>query len=313
MLRWAILGTGAAAARRYAPAMRAAGHDLAVVASRSLTRAQAFAANHGVRRARSGYEEALAADDVDAVLVALPNASHERWAVAAMQAGKHVLCPAPAAPDAEATGRMAAASATTGRLLVEGVAARHHPRFAAVRDLLWAGGIGEVRLLTACASRPVPDGRNHRTRVDEGGGALLDLGVHAVAITRTLAGTEPVAVQGLQTRWSTGVDGTTGAVLVFPTGAVATLQASFDARPYGALQIVGTDGILSLDDPFDAGPADEVSLLRDGDVVGTWRADPFERLVSGFAETAAGAGDVDGIDDAVATAAVLDRIRDAAQ
>ncbi len=309
MLRWALLGTGRAAAACYAPALRAAGHDLAVVASRSLTRAQAFAANHGVRRARGRYEDALEASDVDAVLVALPNALHEQWAGAALEAGKHVLCPAPAAPSGEAVGRMGAVAARTGRLLAEGIAARHHPRFVAVLDLVWAGGIGEVRLISASASRRVRDPQDFRCRLDQGGGALLDVGSHEVAVARWLAGTEPTAVQAVQTRWSTGVDGTTGAVLAFPTGAVAALQASFDARPHGSLEIVGSDGCLTLDDAFFAGPDVEVTLRRDGEVVGAWRADPFERLVSAFATAAGGGAALPDVDDSVATAEVLDRIR----
>src|SRR5688572_21136140 len=101
MLRWGLIGAGTQAARAVAPAMRAAGHDLAVVASRSLTRAQGFAANHGVRRARGDYGDVLDARDVDAVYVGLPNALHEEWAVAALEAGKHVLVARPLAVDAE--------------------------------------------------------------------------------------------------------------------------------------------------------------------------------------------------------------------
>ena len=311
MLRWAILGTGAVAALA-APAMRACGHDLAAVASGSLTRAQGFAANHGVRRARGAYADVLGASDVDAVLVALPNDAHEEWAVAALNAGKHVLVPAPLAPDASAGGRMAAASASAGRVLAHGVPARFHPRVIAALDLVWAGGIGEVRLLTAIAAARVRDPRSYRTRRDRGGGALLDAGVHAVSAIRWIAGTEPVAVSAVQTRWSTGVDGTTGAVVAFPTGVVATLQASFDALVHESLEIVGTDGSLRLPHAFTAGATDDAQLLRGGTVVGTWRVDPFERMVKAFADAVEGGGTLPSVDDAVATIEVLDRIRAAA-
>jgi D-xylose 1-dehydrogenase (NADP+, D-xylono-1,5-lactone-forming) len=312
MLRWAILGTGAAA-ETIAPALRAVGHDLAAVASRSRTRAQGFAANHGVRRARGNYADVLDASDVDAVLVALPNDLHEEWSVAALKAGKHVLCPAPLAADGESAGRMAAASASAGRVLVHGMACRYHPRLVAALDLVWAGGIGEVRLVTVSASKRLRDPRSYRTRVGHGGGALLDLGVHGVAVTRWLASSEPVSVSAAQTRWSTGVDGATGAVLAFSNGVIATVQVSFDAASHESLQIAGTDGTLLLPDAFTAGNGDGVALLRDGAVVGSWRADPYERLVTAFAASVAGDPTaVDHIDDAVATIEALDRIRVAA-
>jgi D-xylose 1-dehydrogenase (NADP+, D-xylono-1,5-lactone-forming) len=311
MLRWAILGTGALAAQA-AAGMRAAGHDLAVVASGSRTRAQTFAANHGVRRARGAYAEALDGPDVDAVLVALPNDLHEEWGIAALKAGKHVLVPAPLAPSAAPAGRGAAAPARAGRVLVHGVPCRFHPRLVAALDLVWAGGIGEVRLVTAVVSTRVRDPRSYRTRLDKGGGALLDAGVHAVAAARWLAGTEPVAVGAVQTRWSTGVDGTTGAALAFPTGVVASVQASFDALAHETLEVVGSDGVLRLSRAFTAGPDDEVALERGGVVVGTWRADPYQRMAAALADAVGGDGSVLPVDDAIATVEVLDRIRAAA-
>jgi predicted dehydrogenase len=312
MLRWGILGTGAVAGRVYVPALHACGHDLAVVGSRALLRAQSFAAGHGVRRARGSYDEVLAADDVDAVLLALPQDLHEPWAIAALEAGKHVLCPRPLALDGPAAGRMAAASAQHGKVLVEGLPALAHPRFEALLEAVRAGAAGEVRLVHATTSARVTDPRSFRAQAAHGGGALLDLGVEAVTAARRLAGGEPTAVRGLQRRWSTGIDGTTAALLSFPSAAVAALTMTFDAVAHDRLEVVGSEAVFVAPGAFSAGRGDQTVLLRDGEVYGTWRADPAEAVVEAFTAAAAGGSRTGGIDDAVATAEVLDRVRVAA-
>lgn len=313
MLRWGVLGTGAVAGRLYVPALHACGHDLAVVGSRALLRAQAFAAGHGVRRARGSYDEVLAADDVDAVLLALPNDLHEPWGVAALEAGKHVLCPRPLALDGPAAGRMAAASARGGGVLLQGLPSLAHPRFVALTEAVRGGSVGEVRLVQAVSASRLADPRSFRAQPSHGGGALLDLGIDPVTAARRLAGAEPSGVRGLQRRWSTGIDGTTAAILSFATATVATVTVTFDARAHDALEVVGSEAVLHAPEAFrTAGRGDEVVLLRDGEVAGAWRADPAEAVVEEFTAAATGSVRPGDLDDAVATAEVVDRIRVAA-
>lgn len=312
MMRWGILGPGGIANGALAPAMRAAGHDLAVVGSRSLTRAQAFAANHGVRRARGSYAEVLEARDVDAVYIALPNDGHEPWAVAALEAGKHVLCEKPLAPDAAAAGRMAAASAASGYLLMEAVMARFHPRTRALLDIVGDGGIGRLRTIWASFAFPMTDPANFRAAAAIGGGALLDVGVYGVSMSRWLAAEEPDTVRTLRRVWPTGVDATTIALLGFPSGATASVHASFETAQHQTLEVVGTEGTLRVPHPFTAGPDHDAEILRDAQVVGSWRANPYQEMVEAFAAAAAGGRPSPlPVTDAVATATVLDAIRDA--
>ena len=321
MLRWGILGVGGLASGRLAPALRATGHDLAVAGSRSLVRAQAFAANHGVRRARGSYDEVLAAPDVDAVLISLPTGEHVTWAIAALDAGKHVLCARPLAPDAEGATAMAAAAARSGRVLLEAVAPRYHPRTQALLELLRSGAVGAVRLVTITIAEPLTAAESYRTTPDTAGGALLDLGVDAIAMSRWLVGEEPEVVRAVQRRWATGVDGTTTAVLAFPGGATAALTASYDAVAHDTIEVVGTDATLRVPRAFSAGAETDAVVLRgpagaDGPVsaageelVGTWRADPWEHLIDAFEAAAGGRPPLADVDDAVATAHVLDWIR----
>ena len=293
--------------------MRAAGHDLAVVASQSLSRAQAFAARHGVRRARGSYDDVFAARDVDAVYVALHPAGHEEWAIAALDAGKHVLCERPLALDSSAAARIAAAAVANGCLVMESQPARFHPRTQALLELVDGGDIGQVRLVSITLSERMRDLDNFRAQPSLGGGALLDLGTPALAMARWLVHEEPDGVQALSRNWRTGADGATVALLSFPSGAVASVAVSFESAAHEVLEVGGTYGAVSTQLPFTAGAGDDVTLVRDGREIGTWRADPFPRMLTAFAEAAVtGRESPLPIEDALATASLVDAVRTAA-
>lgn len=317
MLRWAIIGNEDAGA--VAAALRTIGHDLAVAVGDSLTRAQAFASSQGVRRARASVDEALEARDVDAVYVGVATSRREDVVVAALESGKHVLCARPLAPDADGAARMAAAAAgSRDVLLVEAAVPRYHPRMAALLELLRTGGVGAVRLIAATAATPLADATSFRANPGEGGGALLGPGVDAVGAVRWIAGEEPDVVRAVVRRWATGVDATTSAVLGFPSGAAATVHASFDGIAAEEIVVIGTEGSLRVPRAFTA--RDEaVPLLRRkaggtaDEVLGTWTADPFEAMVVAFERATMGEPPPLDIEDAVATAHVIDWIRAGAE
>ncbi len=309
MLRWGILGSGGVAEESVAPAMRTVGHDLAVVSATTLTAAQQFAATQGVRRARREHEEVLGARDVDAVFVALPTSERERWVIQALDAGKHVLCLKPLSTDADGAARMAAAAAGNGDLvLMEALPLRFHPRTAALLELVRSGGIGAVRLISATSAYPMTDADSYHADPARGGGALLDVGADLVSLIRWVIGEEPDVVRAVTRRWASGADATTSAVMGFPSGCTATLHASFDSARHSTLEIVGTDGTLRMPRPFTAGPGDQAALLRSDEVIGTWRADPWERLLDAFEQATQGVRPPIDVEDAVATAHVIDWI-----
>ena len=310
MLRWGLLGASRIADARVAPAMRSAGHDLAVVGARSLSRAQQFAARHGVRRARGSYQDVLDSADVDAVYIALPNDLHEPWALAALDAGKHVLCEKPMAMDAQAASRMAAAAGANGRLLMEALMTRFHPRTTALLELAHGGDIGQIRHVSAVFAFSMDRPDDYRARPEHGGGALLDLGVYGAALSRWLVTEEPNDWSGAQNRTASGVDGATAALLTFPSGTTATVYASHLGARVQRLTVFGSRGILETPDAFTAGADTDAVLLRDGREVGAWRADPYELMVRAFGDAVStGAGTAPlSAEDAIATAAVLDRV-----
>lgn len=310
MLRWGILGASNVAATAAAPALREAGHDLAIVGSRSRSRAQQFAAGQGVRRARGSYEDVVAADDVDCVYVGLPNALHEQWAVAALEAGKHVLCEKPMATSAAAARRMGAAAASSGRMLMEARWLRVHPRTEALLTMVREGELGTVRAVTASSGSLCRHASDFRLDAALGGGALLDRGGDQLAVSRWLLGGSPDAVSGISRRSATGVDLATTAGLGFAGAATAALHAALDVAGLDELVVTGSRGTVRLPDAFGLTGDRPLSLERDDGTALRFAGDGHRRLVEAF--TAAvdnGREAVLSIDDAVATAEALDRVR----
>ena len=288
MLRWGILTDGSAAS--IAPAMRSSGADLAIIASSSLSRAQAFASEQGVRRARGEFTDVLEANDVDAVFVALDPSQRERWIVQALQAGKHVLSAAPMATDADTAGRLAAAAAGAGRVLMEATAVRFHPRTDALLDLVRGGEIGDVRLCTLTTATDDPDAD------------LISLAQPAVSVLRWLLADEPDRVAARCARHGLV------AALTFPSGTLATLSAVL-AAGFEALDVVGTRASVRVPRPLTATRAHDAAIEVNGEAVGSWRADPAVRMLNAFGDAVAGGFAILPADDAVSTAAVLDAIR----
>lgn len=310
MLRWGILGTSRMAGEAVAPALRRLGHDLAVVASPSRSEAQAFAANQGARRARGAYEEVLAAEDVECVYLGLPAAQHEQWAVAAMEAGKHVLCEQPLSIDAAGGGRMAAVAGSCARVLMEALAWRFDPRTQGLLELTRTGELGDVVAVRAAFGVRLADPADLRARPDVGGGALLHLGSFAVGAARWLTGDEPYDVRAVATHRSAGFDNTTAALLVFPGGAVADLLMSIDTATIDSVDVLGSRSTASLRDTMSHADSSWPQLILDGSEVRTENGDATERMVEAFVRAVTqGRPPPLTVDDAIATADVVDRLR----
>jgi predicted dehydrogenase len=272
-VRWGFLGAGFVASRGMAPAVHAAsGATLQVVGARDPLRA----ATLEPARAVGSYEEVLAADDVDAVYISLPNDAHLSWVQASLAAGKHVLCEKPLGRTADEVVRMQASAQAAGLLLVEGAWNRWHPRFRRVTELL--SDAPGPRTVRAWFTFPGVPADNYRLRPERGGGALLDVGCYAVGAALVSLGAggagvplgagEPGVVASVgvsEVRRSigpTGVDLTTEARLVHPNGT-AQITASFE-RPEAQGWVVTAPGL-------------EVELL--GQAFTSWRAESSLRVV----------------------------------
>ncbi len=200
--------------------------DVVSVAARDPRRARAFADKHGIGRVMPTYAALVEDPEVDAVYNPLPNGLHGRWTLAALAAGKHVLCEKPFTANADEARTVAAAGAAAGVVVMEAFHYRHHPLAARMREVLDQGLIGEVRHIDAWMCFPLPFRSDIRYRLDLAGGATMDAGCYALNMIRFMAAAEPEVVSARAKLASPGVDRAMVADLSFADGRTARMHTS---------------------------------------------------------------------------------------
>jgi xylose dehydrogenase (NAD/NADP) len=316
-LRWGILGT-ARINRRVIPAMRLARRsELVAVASRNRGRADAYAREWSVPRAIAGYHALLEDPGIDAVYIPLPNTDHVEWTLAAIAAGKHVLCEKPIALDPADVDRIAVAAHGAKVVVEEGFMYRHEPLTARVMSLVNDGAIGTIRAVVSGFTFALEPSHNIRLDPALGGGALWDVGGYPVTYTQLITGHEPKLVFGTAHWHRSGVDEEFMGMLRFSEGATANIYAGFRAAYRTWLEILGSDGGLTVPNPFRPGPLETLELERNGvieriDVVGS--PEIFVREIEDFeACVLDGAAPVVSLAESRRTAATLSALYAAAR
>lgn len=231
------------------------GVSVVAVAASNVDKAQAFASEHGIKGVSASYAELIDSPRIDAIYNALPPNLHEPWSIAALCAGKHVLCEKPFAMNAIQARRMVEAADAAERVLLEAFHYRFHPYFKRTLDLLADDAIGGIRHIEARFDVRIPYSPSEfRHDPALGGGALMDLGCYPVHWVRTLMGSEPRVVQAECERSESGVDVMTRASLSFANGATATVMTAMgeDAREphYARVLIEGDKGRITLENPI---------------------------------------------------------------
>lgn len=260
-VRWGIVGAGRIA-HRFARSLAHEGRsELVAISCRRAGRAEAFALEHGVPEGGALSDEALggvagaahaallARPDVDAVYLALPHAMHLEWALAALRAGKAVLCEKPACVDAEEARELAGAARETGTLFMEAMKTRFSPLYRRVRELVAEGAIGEVRRVEALLENDMGEriarGGDYLSAA-RGGGILLDSGIYCASWVEDYLG-GPLEVVGAAARWDHGHDCFVEAELARGEMTARLVTAADAAGPREA-RIIGAAGTIVVED-----------------------------------------------------------------
>ncbi len=248
-IRWGIAATGSIAAKMCEALDTVPDAEIVAVGSRTQPSADAFAERFGIARAHGTYEALWADDDVDIVYIASPHSHHHAMVIAALDAGKHVLCEKAFAVNAAQAREMVEAARRNDRFLMEAMWTWFIPAVVDIRRRVSGGEIGELKVIQANFGIPVtdPDGR-HR-RIDLAGGAMLDIGIYPVTFARFLAG-DPVDAKVSGTLGATGVDNNVGGVVRFTTGALGVFHTSLDIMSDLRASVYGTLGRIDVDAPF---------------------------------------------------------------
>jgi predicted dehydrogenase len=314
-IRWGVIGTGKIGLTKTIPAMQHGKHCLVeAIASRDPEKARAAAAPLGIPKTYGSYEALLADPDVDAVYIALPNHLHVPWSIKAIEAGKHVLCEKPIGLDAAEAEQLAAVAAAHPRLKVmEAFMYRQHPQWQRAAELVRTGAIGELRAVHSAFAYHNVDPQNIRNQRDIGGGGLMDIGCYNVSLSRFIFDAEPTRVLGVATFDPTfRTDTLTSGILDFD-GRHSVFTCSTQIAGYQRVHLLGTEGRIELEIPFNA-PPDASHWLwhqrgRDTTVIDVGHHDQYR--IQGDLFSLAILDDTPvptPLDDAVANMRVIDRV-----
>ena len=251
MMRIGVLGAARIAPTALVrPARLVDGVEVAAIAARDRGRAQAFADRHGVPVVHDSYAALLADPSLDAVYVPLPNGLHGRWTVAALGAGKHVLCEKPFTADAAEARDVAAAAEGTGLVVMEAFHYRYHPLARRMLEVVQGGELGAVRAIETSMCFPLPMFSDIRYDFGLAGGALMDAGCYAVHCLRLLSGGEPVVTSATarRLRRDPRIDRAMTAELALPGGGTGHVRASLWSRDLLSIRahVAGERGTMTL-------------------------------------------------------------------
>jgi xylose dehydrogenase (NAD/NADP) len=308
-VNWGFLGAGFVASRGLAPAVHASrGADLYAVASRDEQRS----ATLEPEKVHATYEDLLADERVDAVYISLSNSQHTEWVAKSLEAGKHVLCEKPLGLNAVETAAMFDAAARNGRLLIEAVWGRWHPRFARMVDLVTSGAIGEIQHIETAFTFTSEMTDNYRLSPSMGGGALLDVGcyqAHAwVALTN---GASDFSITELaRTVGPTGIDLTTDVNVRINRNITAHAVSSFALPSNQQFIVRGTHGEISTESGESFTTWNEASSLLVNDVLEEFPiTNAFVEMVENVSQVIEeGEGWVVSSADSIRVAQILDTI-----
>lgn len=199
-LKAGVIGCGAIGTLGHIPGFRAANVEVAAVCDANAERAQKVANQLAIPRFYTDYAELLAQKDIDMVAIGLPNILHAPVTIAALNAGKHVLCEKPLSVNAESAAQMIDAARANKRLLSINQHMRFEPTTLAMRDAVRKGRLGRVYHTESrmIRSAGIPGfGGWFTNKKTAGAGALFDIGVHMLDLPLFILGfPKVVSVKG---------------------------------------------------------------------------------------------------------------------
>jgi len=249
-IRFGVLGAARIAPQAIIkPAAASADASVVAVAARDRAKADAFAKKHEIPHVHDSYAALLADPEIDAVYNPLPNGLHGEWTIAALEAGKHVLCEKPFTSNAEEARKVkAVADAHPDQVVMEAFHYRYHPFAARLQEIVQSGELGTIERVETAMCFPLLKRDDIRWDFGLAGGATMDVGCYTIHCLRLLAGEEPEVVSAEAKLKSPKVDRAMVAEMRFPSGATGSIHCSMwssSVLKLGA-RVVGDQGEMKV-------------------------------------------------------------------
>jgi predicted dehydrogenase len=250
-VRVAVIGCGLIGRRRADIVRRSPGDELVIVADVDEGRASSLATKIGCL-ATTEWQEVVAREDVEIIVVSTTNDWLAPITIAALQHGKHVLCEKPPGRNPEEARRMMEAAKGSGRKLKIGFNHRHHAAVWKAKELFDQGSVGEPLFIHCRYGHGGRPGYEQEWRADpevSGGGELLDQGIHAIDLFRWFLG-DFTKTFGYADTWFWNMPVEDNAFALFRTakGQVASLHASWTQwKNLFCFEVFGRDGYLIVE------------------------------------------------------------------
>ena len=307
-VRWGVLGNAWIARDFMIPALeRSEICELAAVASRS-----SFPADIAPNATHYNSYEALLADPtIDVVYVPTPNALHKKWTIAALEAGKHVLCEKPIACTAAEAEEMIAAAQKSGKLLMEAFMYRYGGKFRKMMEILQSGVLGKIKAVQGSHGYTLDWASPAREDPSLGGGSMYDVGCYVVDCMNAVAKQQGgKLVDAKAVTMGSPVDYHAAAALSFDCGILGVLESRFDAAQEQRVLIAGEKGTLCIPMIFEGGGGE--MYLKVGDrqeTIGVPHADPYQLEAEAFSRAVLGTdNDLMPLEDTLTNMQTLDKL-----
>ncbi len=262
VLNWGLLSTAQINRALIPPLQVSKRNHLLAVGSRTQESADKYAREWKIPRAYRSYEALLADPEIDVIYNSLPNHLHAEWTIKAVEAGKHVLCEKPLALSVEEVDAIKAARRKHGRIVAEAFMYRHHPQTLKVQELVKNGSLGTLKLVRGSFTYILNGGGNIRADPALGGGSIWDVGCYPISYARSVIGEDPLEVFGWQVTGPTGIDEMFIGQMRFDHHVYSQFDCSFITSYHVLMEIVGSEGILNIPEPFKPGVDQKIYLTR---------------------------------------------------
>ena len=245
-LRVGIIATGWIAEKAAFTIQRMEGATCHAVASRTLQKAQDFAAKWGIPCAYGSYSELLDAEDIDLVYVGTPHSHHFDVTMEAIEKGKPCLVEKAFMANYDQALQVVQKAREKKVFLAEAIWTRYQPIVQTIRDIIKSGRLGELRLLTGSIGYSMGD-KPRIMRADLCGGALLDLGVYGINFVRMFCDAKIEQIESQCMKSDTGMDLTNMISWRMEGGIMANIQSTAYCVNDNQGTICGTEGYLIVD------------------------------------------------------------------